>query len=55
MVDITSKIKTYRSAIAQAIVSVSKQETIDAIINRSVPKGDVFEASRVAGLFGTRQ
>ncbi len=55
MVDITSKIKTYRSAIAQAIVSVSKQETIDAIINRSVPKGDVFEASRVAGLFGIKR
>lgn len=55
MVDITSKINTHRSAIAQAIICVSKQETIDAIKNRSVPKGDVLEASRVAGLFGIKK
>ena len=51
MIDITNKIKTHRSAIAQAIVKVSKQETIDAINNKTVPKGDVLEASRIAGLF----
>ena len=55
MIDITNKIKTYRSAIAQAIVKVSKQETIDAVINKTVPKGDVIEASRVAGLFGIKR
>jgi cyclic pyranopterin phosphate synthase len=55
MVDITHKIITHRSAIAEAIVSVSKQETIDAILNKTVPKGDVFEASRVAGLFGIKR
>lgn len=42
-------------AIAQAIVGVSKQETIDAIKNKTVPKGDVLEASRVAGLFGIKK
>lgn len=55
MIDITNKIKTYRSAIAQAIVRLSKQETIDAVRNKTVPKGDVIEASRVAGLFGIKR
>ena len=55
MIDITNKIKTHRSAIAQAIVSVSKPETIDAVQNKTVPKGDVLEASRIAGLFGIKR
>ena len=55
MVDITNKIVSYRSAIAQAIVKVSKQETIDAVNNKTVPKGDVLEASRIAGLFGIKK
>ncbi len=55
MVDITHKIKTHRIAIAQAIVKVSKQETIEAVVNKKVPKGDVLEASRIAGLFGVKR
>ncbi|HLG33983.1 MAG TPA: bifunctional molybdenum cofactor biosynthesis protein MoaC/MoaB [Bacteroidia bacterium] len=55
MIDITGKIKTHRSAVAQAIVKVSRQETIDAVKNKTVPKGDVLEASRVAGLFGIKR
>lgn len=55
MIDITSKTKTHRIAIAQATVSVSRQETISAIQNKSVPKGDVLEASRVAGLFAVKR
>lgn len=55
MIDITNKIKTYRSALAQAIVSVSKPETIEAVQNKTVPKGDVLEASRIAGLFGIKK
>lgn len=55
MIDITNKIKTYRTAIAQAIVKVSRQETIDAVENKTVPKGDVFEASRIAGLFAVKR
>ena len=31
MIDITNKIKRHRSAVAQAIVRVSRQETIDAV------------------------
>ncbi|MEP7267501.1 MAG: bifunctional molybdenum cofactor biosynthesis protein MoaC/MoaB [Saprospiraceae bacterium] len=55
MIDITNKIKTHRSAIAQAIVKVSMQETIDAVNNKTVPKGDVLEASRIAGLFAIKR
>lgn len=55
MIDISNKIKTFRTAIAQAIVRVSKQETIDAVRNKTVPKGDVIEASRIAGLFGIKR
>ena len=55
MVNITNKIKTHRTALAQAIVSVGSQLTIDAINNKTVPKGDVFEASRIAGLFAVKK
>jgi cyclic pyranopterin monophosphate synthase len=55
MVDITHKNNTLRKAIASAIVTVSKPETIDMIISRSIPKGDVFEFSRVAGLFAVKK
>ncbi|MGY5351659.1 bifunctional molybdenum cofactor biosynthesis protein MoaC/MoaB [Wenyingzhuangia sp. IMCC45533] len=55
MVDITYKTNTLRTAVAQAVVKVSKQTTIDAINNKTVPKGDVFEMSRAAGLLGIKQ
>ncbi|HMS35031.1 MAG TPA: bifunctional molybdenum cofactor biosynthesis protein MoaC/MoaB [Ignavibacteria bacterium] len=55
MIDISGKIKTHRSAVAQAIVKVSSQDTIDAINNKTVPKGDVLQAARVAGLFGVKR
>lgn len=55
MVDITHKNSTLRIAIAQAIVKVSTQETIDAIKNNAVPKGDVFAASKAAGLLGVKK
>lgn len=55
MVNITHKSKTHRTAIARAIVRVSSPDTIDAILRRTVPKGDVLEASRIAGLFGVKR
>jgi len=55
MVNITHKPKTLRKAIAQAIVNVSKQETIDALVNKTVPKGDVFEMAKTAGLFAVKR
>ncbi len=55
MVDITHKSNSLRKAIASATVSVSKQETIEAINNKQIPKGDLFEFSRVAGLFAVKK
>lgn len=55
MVDITSKSSSLRTAIARAVVSVSRQETIDAIINKTVPKGDVYEMAKTAGLFAVKR
>lgn len=55
MVDITQKQNTLRTAVAQAIVQVSRQETITAIKNNTVPKGDVFAMSRAAGLLGVKK
>ena len=55
MVDITHKSNTLRIATAQAIVKVSKAETITAILEGSVPKGDVFAMSKAAGLLGVKK
>ena len=55
MVDITHKSTTLRTAVAQAIVKVSKPETILAIQNDIVPKGNVFGMSKAAGLLGVKR
>jgi cyclic pyranopterin monophosphate synthase len=55
MVDITHKSTTLRTAIAQAVVKVSKPETITAIQNDTVPKGNVFAMSKAAGLLGVKR
>jgi len=55
MVDITHKSNTLREATAQAIVMVSKPETIEAIKNDTVPKGNVFAMSKAAGLLGVKK
>ena len=55
MVDITNKNPTLRIAVAQAIVKVSKAETIDTIRNDLVPKGNVFAMSKAAGLLGVKK
>lgn len=55
MVNITHKSNTLRKAVAQAIVQVSAQSTIDAIEGKKVPKGDVFAFAKVAALFGIKK
>lgn len=55
MVNITHKPTSLRKAVASALVKTSRQETIDAILNRQVPKGDVFEFSRAAGLLAIKK
>lgn len=55
MVDITHKEITLRTAIAEALVVVGSADTISAINEGRVPKGDVFEMSKAAGLLGVKK
>jgi molybdenum cofactor biosynthesis protein MoaC len=55
MVNITHKPKTLRIAIAQAVVTVSSEATIKAILNNEIPKGNVFEMAKTAGLFAAKK
>ncbi len=55
MVNITHKTNTLRKAIASAIVQVSKPETIETANKRKVPKGDIFEFGRAAGLLAIKK
>lgn len=54
MVDITHKTITQRTATAQSIVKLGSPETMQAILNNTVPKGNVLEISRTAGLFAVK-
>jgi len=55
MIDITHKFNTLRIALAEAIVKVSKKETVEAIKSNTVPKGNVLEIAKAAGLLGIKQ
>jgi cyclic pyranopterin monophosphate synthase len=44
-----------RIAVATAVVTVSKPETIETVQAKKVPKGDVFEFSRAAGLLAVKK
>ena len=55
MVDITHKSSTLRTATAQAVIQVSLEDTIRAIEQNQVPKGDVFAMSKAAGLLGVKK
>jgi molybdenum cofactor biosynthesis protein MoaC len=55
MVNITHKISTHRTEVAQAIVRVNSEETMTAIREKKVPKGDVFEMSKAAGLLAAKR
>lgn len=55
MVDITHKSNTLRVATAQATVRVSRKETIDLVKNNQIPKGNVFEMAKAAGLLGVKK
>lgn len=55
MVNISHKTSSLRKAIAEAVVMVSDSNTIYAIQNNLVPKGNVFEFSRAAGLLAVKK
>ncbi|MFW5752295.1 MAG: cyclic pyranopterin monophosphate synthase MoaC [bacterium] len=54
MVDVTEKKVTSRSARAYGRVYM-KSETLDLINNELLPKGDVFEVARVAGILAAKR
>jgi len=54
MNDITHKITTLRTATAEAVVRTGSIETVEAIKNKAVPKGDVYEFSRAAALLAVK-
>ena len=55
MKDILFKTSTLRKAVATAIVQLSDKEAMAAVLNKTVPKGDVFEFSRAAGLLAIKK
>ena len=55
MVNITHKNSTLRKAVATARVTASASSTINAVEQRQVPKGDVFEFARAAALLGIKK
>lgn len=55
MVDITHKINTLRYAKASAIVRVGSPATIAAVLDKTVPKGDVFEMAKAAALLAVKK
>jgi len=55
MVDITAKSNTLRKAVALAILRTSSIKTIQAVLEKKVPKGDVFEYARAAGLLAIKK
>ncbi len=55
MKDILFKTPTLRKAVAVAIVQLSNADAMSAVLNKTVPKGDVFEFSRAAGLLAIKK
>ena len=55
MNSITSKSPTLRKARAQSVLVLSQESTAEALRARTVPKGDVFEFARAAGLLAIKR
>lgn len=54
MVDVSVKNETEREAVATATVRM-KPETLRLILDKEVPKGDVFSAARIAGIMAAKK
>jgi cyclic pyranopterin monophosphate synthase len=55
MVNITHKSSTLRKAIASATVKLGSTDTMKAVKELRVPKGNVLEAARTAGFFAVKR
>ena len=54
MVEVTGKDDTSRTAIAQGRITM-KPETIEAIQNERIKKGDVLSVAQIAGIMGAKK
>ena len=54
MVDVGDKQMTRRMAQAQAVI-IMQPETLQAILDGSTPKGDVFSCARIAGIMAAKR
>ena len=54
MVDVTEKGVTGREAVAKGEI-LMKEETIGRIVDQKVPKGNVMEAARLAGIMAAKR
>ncbi|MBQ7284137.1 MAG: cyclic pyranopterin monophosphate synthase MoaC [Oscillospiraceae bacterium] len=54
MVDVSEKQETTRTAVASGIIKVNS-DVIEAVVNKTVQKGDVLGVARVAGIMAAKQ
>ena len=54
MVDVSEKEETTRTAIASGIIKVN-DAVMEAVVNKTVQKGDVLGVARVAGIMAAKQ
>jgi len=54
MVDVSEKAASWREARAEAVVSLAR-ETLQRITEGSMPKGNVYEAARLAGIMAAKR
>jgi cyclic pyranopterin monophosphate synthase len=54
MVDVGHKPVTAREALAEGFINL-RRETIQAIADEALPKGDVFAAARIAGIMAAKR
>jgi cyclic pyranopterin phosphate synthase len=54
MVDVTGKDETLREAVARGFVAL-RPTTLRLIDDRSLPKGDVYAAARIAGILAAKR
>jgi len=54
MVDVSEKAATMREALARGFVSM-KPDTVQLILDKNIPKGDVIATARIAGIMAAKK
>ena len=54
MVDVSEKAATIREAVARGFVAMSP-DTVQMILDRNIPKGDVIATARIAGIMAAKK